>query len=342
MHHEHVVRGLDEFAQEVTAKLFAPKSAPGLFGTVHACVKAAYVAYRLCCIHPFEDGNGRVARLLINYVLMGDGLPFPALLCASAADRKQYMAAFSSSSPQQLAHVILQRVLSSWRRYSFLLNESILSTPVPFSGVLAKADSSPLPPLEAASLKRCTSESVGNGSSSKSSASVAVDDSTLRAVREHWQEEVCSICFEGPSDVCLLCCGRPFHVHCITKWFSTSQADDYSGDFSVVKCPQCRREFNLSYRIRLRAMEDDDDEDEDEETTDTTEEEDDEEEEETTEDTEDDVPSLISRHTQPECARCRNKRATNCTNFCCRLCCGTETCDFCCAKHDVVNHNHWD
>lgn len=48
---------------------------------------AAEMHYRLVVIHPFIDGNGRVARLLMNLILMKHGYP-PAIILK--IDRKQY------------------------------------------------------------------------------------------------------------------------------------------------------------------------------------------------------------------------------------------------------------
>ena len=41
----------------------------------HSATKAIEVHYRLVSIHPFTDGNGRVARLLMNLVLLQNNFP---------------------------------------------------------------------------------------------------------------------------------------------------------------------------------------------------------------------------------------------------------------------------
>jgi len=48
---------------------------------------AAYLHYNLVEIHPFTDGNGRTARLLMNLFLMGHGYPVTMVL---KVDRKRY------------------------------------------------------------------------------------------------------------------------------------------------------------------------------------------------------------------------------------------------------------
>ena len=49
---------------------------------------AALLHYRYIRIHPFEDGNGRIARLLVNYVLLSYGYP-PIII--QTADKENYL-----------------------------------------------------------------------------------------------------------------------------------------------------------------------------------------------------------------------------------------------------------
>jgi len=50
-----------------------------LSGSLHAVELAAEAHYRLVTIHPFVDGNGRAARLLMNMILLMAGYP-PAII----------------------------------------------------------------------------------------------------------------------------------------------------------------------------------------------------------------------------------------------------------------------
>lgn len=47
--------------------------------TMHPIELAALAHWKLVFIHPFYDGNGRTARLLMNLLLMRAGLP-PAII----------------------------------------------------------------------------------------------------------------------------------------------------------------------------------------------------------------------------------------------------------------------
>ncbi|MBN1924604.1 MAG: Fic family protein [Prolixibacteraceae bacterium] len=54
---------------------------------VHPIIMATYLHYRLTTIHPFNDWNGRIARLLLNLALMKKGY-FPVLI--ASGERQAY------------------------------------------------------------------------------------------------------------------------------------------------------------------------------------------------------------------------------------------------------------
>jgi Fic family protein len=60
----------------------------------HPLVLAAFLHYKFVCIHPFDDGNGRVSRLLMNYHLMKNN--FPPLIIKSE-DKKKYLYALNQA-----------------------------------------------------------------------------------------------------------------------------------------------------------------------------------------------------------------------------------------------------
>ena len=53
---------------------------------------ASLFHYRYIRIHPFEDGNGRMARLLVNYILCKHGYP---MIVVKSTDKNQYLSALN-------------------------------------------------------------------------------------------------------------------------------------------------------------------------------------------------------------------------------------------------------
>ena len=69
--HECIPANMMKIVEEYNQKLSEPHDMYQL---------ASWLHYNVVSLHPFEDGNGRISRLLWCYSLMRDGLPFPAVL----------------------------------------------------------------------------------------------------------------------------------------------------------------------------------------------------------------------------------------------------------------------
>jgi len=71
--------------------------------TLHPVAFAAKLHHDFVLIHPFDDGNGRVARLLVNYVLMRTGyLP----LIVRTEDKANYLTALHLADAGNLSALI--------------------------------------------------------------------------------------------------------------------------------------------------------------------------------------------------------------------------------------------
>ncbi len=74
---------------------------------------AALFHYRYIRIHPFEDGNGRIARLMVNYILSRHGYP---MIVVRSRNKSEYLDALHAADllvgniPSDGAHASLQAI----------------------------------------------------------------------------------------------------------------------------------------------------------------------------------------------------------------------------------------
>jgi fido (protein-threonine AMPylation protein) len=198
--------------------------------TLALIVYAAAVLLTVVDIHPYADGNGRLARIGLNWALLAKGqLPFVIQLFSTPTQRQAYVDAikktrrncdlqhFGSADPNAVQKVyettgclfpmvdlILDRLHKAVTECKRLLNDKT---------------SQKLQDEELAAAKR---------------------------FREKAAAGSCLICFEDQPNMATLCCGKAIHLNCMAEWLSSNTS-----------CPQCRATLP-SIPERMRRNDDDD------------------------------------------------------------------------------------
>ena len=84
----------------------------------HVIAKAVLAHLMLATIHPFPDGNGRVARFLMNAVLLGSGLPWVTI---EEGDRREYFHILKTAQLNEnagpFAEFILVRAIRAFEHF---------------------------------------------------------------------------------------------------------------------------------------------------------------------------------------------------------------------------------
>lgn len=87
---------------------------------------ASWLHFNIVSLHPFEDGNGRISRLLWCYSLMRDGLPFPAVLTSGHKRSQKHLVLclnrdrdrFLMTDNPHMTTLTVVSVLHAWQEFS--------------------------------------------------------------------------------------------------------------------------------------------------------------------------------------------------------------------------------
>ena len=89
----------------------------------HVVELSALIHHKLVHIHPFEDGNGRVSRLVMNLLILKSGYPLAIIL---RNDRKRYYRVLSEADEENysgLCEFVAQSVIRSLNIYLKILTQ---------------------------------------------------------------------------------------------------------------------------------------------------------------------------------------------------------------------------
>jgi Fic family protein len=97
----------------------------------HPVILAALAHHRFVAIHPFEDGNGRTGRLLMNLLLMRKGYPIAVIL---KNDRSKYYKALDQADQGQT--LLIERMVSQAVERSLTIYLKTISKSTPDNELL--------------------------------------------------------------------------------------------------------------------------------------------------------------------------------------------------------------
>jgi len=174
-----------------------------LDNTYYAVSLAAVLMYAINDIHPFADGNGRMSRICVNFVLQRLlGLPFTITLVATQVQRQEYIDGLKEG------HSTYQRLSA---------NSSATTTPEKYSIV------SVFTPLISMILDRMAHaiRQLQQLLVEKARAATAEEEARVaRLARERAAAGQCVICLDEKPNIATLCCGQAVHLNCIAEWLA--------------------------------------------------------------------------------------------------------------------------
>ena len=173
---------------------------------------AAAALFGVVDIHPFADGNGRLARIAAMWALRRAGLPFVVNLFANQSQRVEFVIAIQKS--RQQTRLATRGAVSPGTFMAICQCSGLLK---------------PLVDLILIKIERAISEFHSIISKKCSGTEEEKDDKAAKRFREKAAAGNCFICFDESPNIATLCCGKAVHLNCIAEWLSTKNT-----------CPQCR------------------------------------------------------------------------------------------------------
>jgi hypothetical protein len=189
----------------------------------NAVAMSAIWIYVICDVHPFRDGNGRLSRILCNYVLKQLlKLPFAITLAATPQQRKELIGSL------QYGRMRISRLSS----LSSTATGTATATAHPLNSVAtAFAATDPgipiFQPLVDMLLDRLSNAihqfQALLGSKSRA-AEAKKEAAIIRSYRVQAALGQCIICLDDKPNIATLCCGQAVHLNCIAEWLSNQQS----------------------------------------------------------------------------------------------------------------------
>jgi fido (protein-threonine AMPylation protein) len=206
----------------------------GTFKLEQSLIYASAVLMGVADVHPFADGNGRLARIALNWALRRVGLPFVVHLFATEVQRKEYIRSLQLT----LRNICLQKRGNA--------DDEELLQSYQIAGAL-----SPLFELILDRVWKAVVEFERLVEEKATLDSEAIEDKAARKHRERAASGNCMICYDEKPNIATLCCGKPIHLNCMAEWLSNKNS-----------CPQCRTELpTLPERMQRMSRDIDQEED---------------------------------------------------------------------------------